>query len=300
MVAVDGARHAPAARPRRLLRRTLLVAALAAAGWLLSVVFAATAAATDSGTDEPVAPPPGTDQPAAEDPAAPGRPTGEPADRPDELEPGVPAEGAPVEAGAADPGRLLASLTSTLSHTLTETQAVTQTVTHTAHEVDHAVATYSVDVAGTAEQVVGMAVTTERTTATPAPRAAPVRAAPKPARPHVPPAIPASDATAALAPAHPPRPAAAASDQLTPSPADRNGEHADRHGPESPDKAPAPAAPGGTSVSSSHDNAGGARGTHGVLTDSAPLPRPAAGFTTRSRATDATGRVTGLPATSPD
>ena len=78
------------------------------------------------------------------------------------------------------------------------------------------------------------------------------------------------------------------------------GTHAGRPSQEQPVKTPAPIAPGGSSVSSSHDNSSGARATSGVPAASTTLPPTAAGHTTRSRAADATGRVAGLPATSPD
>ncbi len=46
VVAVEGARSAPAGRIRRALRRSLLIAGLAAAGWLLTALFATSASAT--------------------------------------------------------------------------------------------------------------------------------------------------------------------------------------------------------------------------------------------------------------
>ncbi|HEY0450361.1 hypothetical protein, partial [Actinophytocola sp.] len=128
--------------------------------------------------------------------------------------------------------------------------------------------------------------------------------------PAVPPATPALPATIGIAPEHTPRAAEGAVTPRTTSSrpgsaadraTDRTAEHADKPGPDQPVKAPAaPVAPGGTSVSSAHDNSGGARGTHGMLTAQATLRPSAAGFTTRSRAADATGRVAGLPAISPD
>lgn len=66
-----------------------------------------------------------------------------------------------------------------------------------------------------------------------------------------------------------------------------------------PVKAPAPNSPGST-ASSAHDSFGGARGTHGVLTVQATLHPADAGFTSRSRAVNAAGRSAGLPACSPD
>jgi hypothetical protein len=67
-----------------------------------------------------------------------------------------------------------------------------------------------------------------------------------------------------------------------------------------PVKTPSAPASTGTTVSASHDSSGGARGTHGVLAPHDTLHPADAGFTTRSRAVNAAGRVPGLPASSPD
>jgi len=72
-------------------------------------------------------------------------------------------------------------------------------------------------------------------------------------------------------------------------------------GPTKPVKVPAPApAGGGSSASTVHDHTSGARGAHGVLSTHPSLEPPSGGFTTRGRAANASGRVAGLPATSPD
>jgi hypothetical protein len=78
-------------------------------------------------------------------------------------------------------------------------------------------------------------------------------------------------------------------------------EHAGQGSP-NPQPAKVPSAPVGPSstVHSTHDSSGGARGTHGVLSSPTTLHPADAGFTTRSRAVNAAGRVAGLPASSPD
>jgi cytoskeletal protein RodZ len=321
MVAVDGARSAPTTRLRRLLRQSLLVAALAAAGWLLSALFASTASAeapaapadqTDQHADDQTGDPsagrpelparpdrparPGEPAPAGEEPAAAEQPA-PPGAADDEASEGAPATAEPAHHGL---GAVLGGVTNAL------TSVVTHVVTQTVHQVDHTVATLTSTVLGTAEQALaqdqvvaarpeqnatGIARTATAPTPVPAPRKQP--------------AIPALPSTAVLAQNHTPRAPVATPHRTSTTPrhdADRHdaGQHADGPGRERPIDIPAPVAPGGTSVSNAHDSAGGARTTHGVLTASATLPPAAAGYTTRSRAADATGRVSGLPATSPD
>ncbi|MPZ79801.1 MAG: hypothetical protein GEV28_05130 [Actinophytocola sp.] len=125
---------------------------------------------------------------------------------------------------------------------------------------------------------------------------------PVPAAPPALPATPALPPTIVIAPEHTPRAAVAVgTPQSTSSQPGSAAEHADESGPGRPVKAPAaPVAPGGTAVSTAHDNAGGARGPHGMLAAQTSLQLSASGFTTRSRAADVTGRVVGLPAISPD
>lgn len=314
VVAVNGASSAPAGRLRRQLRRGLLIAALAAAGWVLSVLFATTASATAEPPAEHTAHPessdtstqePGTEP--AEEPAtepAPGPdadpaegPDSEPAEPPATEAPDAPSEPSneqatePADGDSKPSGGLLGGVTHT----------VTNTVSHAVHQVTHTVSALT----GTAgrtippalDQVIGLlqppAGATLPDTAQPGARV-PVPAAP--------PASPASPAPLALAPEHTPRLAVTTTPQRTSVPhgITETGAHAAKHRPGKPVESPAPLGPGSTSVSSAHDNAGGARCVHGVLTVSTALPAPAAGFTTRGRAADATGRVAGLPATSPD
>jgi hypothetical protein len=314
MVAVDGASSAPTTRLRRLLRRSLLVAALAAAGWLLSALFASTASAetpappadlTDQHTDDPADGPPElparpdaptrSDKPAsvAEDRAE--RPA-EPGTADDEESAGAPAIGESAHQGL---GAVLGGVTNAL------TSVVTHVVTQTVHQVDatvaNTVATLTSTVLDTAEQVlaqdqVAAAQPQENPTGI-----APTATTPTPVpAPRQPPAIPATLSTAALAQDHTSRAPVATQHRTNTAPQHDAGRHVSRPGPAHPLDVPAPVAPGGTSVSNAHDSAGGARTTHGVLSASATLPPAPAGYTTRSRAADATGRVSGLPATSPD
>jgi hypothetical protein len=116
------------------------------------------------------------------------------------------------------------------------------------------------------------------------PPAAPVVAPPTPAPPVAPPVV---------VPVVPAAPAAAPDSGTT--------DHAGQGGSEpQPVKTPAAPASSGATVSTAHDNAGGARGTYGVLPSQATFHPADAGFTTRSRAVNAAGRAAGLPASSPD
>ncbi|MGH3762300.1 hypothetical protein [Actinophytocola sp.] len=368
MDAVDGPNRAPVGRLRRLLRRSLLVAALAAAGWLLSVLFATSASAEAPAVPNEKRPTdhPGTpsttpnDDPAtnpADDPAA--RPAGSPVENPVEApatnptdgpttDPAgtpatgpvtEPAEKPPTDEPAEEPTVDAATDPDATTRPATPqsatragpqqaatpaaqqsagglgglvgglTQAATHTVTHTAHEVTHTVVALSSAAVDHSNQ----AVTALLATPSGQPflrlpdlgRIAPLDPAGKeravPAHiatvPTAPPANLALPSTAAFASDHTTH---AAVPQRTSIEHSVPGEHADKPGPGHPVQPPAPFAPGGTSVSNAHDIPGGARGTHGVLAASTSLPPPAAGFTTRSRAADATGRIAGLPATTPD
>lgn len=252
VLSVDEARSAPAGRYHRLLRRTLLIAALAAGGWLLSILFATSASA-------------------AEEPTTEHSVTG--------TSSALPADESTGLFGAVE-----TALTGT----------VVDAVDHTA-ALGHAVT-------GTAEQVVARAEQPRPIDVPPAAhlaKPAEPAAAPRPAAAQKPPVTPAFPAFVATAPVHHPRPAAPPSRaDHAPAPVT---EHAGRHTPTEPAKSPAPASPGATSAAGTADSAGNARGLHAVLSASAPLlPPTAAGFTTRSRAADTTGRISGLPATSPD
>src|SRR4051794_19732432 len=265
VVSVDEARSAPAGPRHRMLRRALLVATVAAGGWLLSALFAAPASA-------------------AEEPSVTG------------------ADPAPVEQPAIEAATaptVVTGVQSTTAGLVEVSGAVQRTVAHTVAALGRA-ATETVlqaDIRG--EQAVRQVAASQATTRS-VPRAA-EQVAPRKPVPHKPPATPAHPKSAATAPEHSPGPAAPKSRAEHAPIAMHVDEHADNHVPTAPAKPPAPAASSATSVSGSADNAGGARGAVGELSAQAPLLAPtAAGYTTRSRAADATGRVDGLPATSPD
>jgi hypothetical protein len=307
-----------------VLRRGLAVAALAAAGWLLSVVFATSAAATD----EPAAPPPAAGHPGADPADQPAQdpaeddPAGQPSEPPAEPPAEDPAEDPatePAEEPASDPAAspggepvwpvdeqpqtmaasaqsgplddFLAGVADSMEHLDHSITAFTGTVQTTA---GHAI--------GPAHQLVARSDLDLTRLAAPAGPTGAERAAapPAPRAPPLSPATPAFSGTsqddASGAAVDPPRRAPAGH----PGAHDPAGDHAGRPGRDEPVKTPAaPVAPG-TSVSGSHDGPGSARGIHGVLTEQATFTPEQAGFTTRSRAADATGRVAGLPATSPD
>ena len=260
VLSVDEARSAPAGRRHRLLHRALLVAALAAGGWLLSVLFATSASATEEPSVTGIAP-------AAEQP---GTATG--------LAVGGVAS---TSTGVAE---VFAEVQRTVTHTVAALGQAATEATQTDIRGEHS-----------APQVAG-----SQAIARNVPRAA-EQAAPRSTVPHRPPATPAHPASVATAPEHHPGPAAPPSRAEHAPTATHPDEQVGTHVPTAPAKPPAPAAPSATSMSGSADNAGGARGASSEPSTQAPLPSPsAAGYTTRSRAAEATGRVDGLPATSPD
>jgi hypothetical protein len=264
MVAEDGVNSARAGRARRLLRRSLLTGVLAAAGWLLAALFSTPASAATHATELPPQPP---------------RPT------------------PPAAGHAAGLTGLLGSLTNT----------VTGTVTDTVRQVDHTLGALTrTPLFPSREPLHG------NRPLDPLARSAPGLAAPAPTARYEPPATPALPATVAPALAPTPREPA---DTPRPSTPVRTETHiagiatgtalgeahpqAGRH-PDRPLRSPAPLAPTATCSVSAHDDSGGARGVLGVLPAATMLPPPAPGYTTRSRAADATGRVAGIPATTPD
>lgn len=116
-----------------------------------------------------------------------------------------------------------------------------------------------------------------------------------------PPVVPPPNTTTPVPPAVTAAPAAPAAPAAAQDLGYAAAEHADDGVPEpEPVKAPGGSGGSGTTASTTHDNSGGARGTHGVLSTQSELHPADAGFTTRSRAADAAGRVAGLPASSPD
>ncbi len=244
----------------RLLRRGLLVAAIAAAGWLLSVLFAGAASADEQPTD-------------------------------------------PTQAQKTESGGLLGGLVGGLTGGVTDlTGSLVDTTgdllspappAESAPVRDQepildlpALLTGSSSGSASTDRSDGLPRMDLAPAATPA---QPVVVPPPPAvvAPPVPPVPPATPA--AVVPAPPP----AAPNSAT--------EHAGGGHPEpQPVKTPAAPAGSGTTAANSHDNSGGAKGTHGVLPAQATLHPADAGFTTRSRAVNAAGRAAGLPASSPD
>jgi hypothetical protein len=249
----------------RLLRRFLLVAALAAAGWLLSVVFAGSA-----GADE-----------------APGQ--------------------SQTSQSSGLLGGLVNGLTGALGGVTNTVSGITESLVDTSADAQQPAPAQDqapiVDLPGllpgsssgsaatTREPLLDLTPDQPRAATPPVvtPQPPVVVAPPTPPEPVIPaPVVPP-------APPTPPAPPAAADSGSPTSEQAGDGAPAPR-----PVKAPTTPANSGTTVSSSHDSSGGARHTHGVLPAQATLHPADAGFTTRSRAVDAAGRVAGLPASSPD
>ena len=249
----------------RLLRRGLLVAAVAVAGWLLGVLFAGPASA------QPLPP---QDQQQTHD----------------------------RQPGGGLLGGLLSGVTGALAG-LTETVVDTTTGLLTPVVLpmpDHDVHPPIVPTAPSGGSSAGTATTARAETpppvveAPPVAPAAPVVVAP-PRQPVVVVSVPKPVTRQVVVPVAPPAPVVQETADSTAA------EHAGRGDPvPQPVKAPAAPAGSGATVSSAHDSSGHARGTHGVLGTQTTLHSADAGFTTRSRAVDAAGRAAGLPASSPD
>jgi hypothetical protein len=253
----------------RLLRRGLLVVTVAAAGWLLSAVFAGSASADELPGDRP-----GTQQ----------QPSG----------------------GLL--GSLLGGVTNTLTSLTDSVVDVTGSVLDTTSTLLSPITQPATEPIVDVPEILPVddwsgANSADRPLIPPAPSVPPApSAAPVPpvsVAPAPPPAAPAPVRVAPVAsePAVAPVPRQAVANDNE----DGTGQHANRDPAPEPVKTPAdPSAPG-TTVSAAHDTWGGARGTHGVLISHATLAHPAdAGFTTRSRAANAAGRDTGLPVSTPD
>lgn len=252
-----------AVEPSRLLRRALLVAAVAAASWVLSAVFANVASADEL---------PGDDTQAY---------------RSDDVL-----------------GDLLGGLTDVVGGVTDRVADIGGSLVDTSGDVlppssspevrDPIAETPPGSSSGSASADRGDALPRTEITLPPAPVVRPPAPVvpPPPVAPVAPAPVRKPVVTVPAAPVAPP----AAHDTGSAA-----TEHAGRGEPEpEPTKAPTAPAGSGTTVSTAHDNTGGARGTHGVLTAQAPLHPADAGFTTRSRAVDGAGRVAGLPASSPD
>jgi hypothetical protein len=256
---------APAGRLRRVLRRGLLIAALAAAGWLCGALFSTAAAASAS-------PAPPTEQ------------------QPRGL--------------AGYLGSVTNAVTNTVTHTVRQAvHQVDRTavaLTHAAAPATPEPAGRPVAASPAPVQPSGA----ERAAIAPAPTpppeppatpALPVTVAPAAEHPPRAPVDPTSQRTSAAGVPDGIHSAVRADQQA------EEDARATRHSPGQPDRSPAtPVAPSGTSGYTAHDTGVGGRGVLGVLTDSAPRPPPAVGHATRGSAANATGRVAGLPATAPD
>ncbi|TDV46918.1 hypothetical protein [Actinophytocola oryzae] len=256
----------------RLLRRGLLVAAVASAGWLLSVVFAGVASAEEAQADQTV------DEPQAQtlrDPS--GGLLGD-------LLGGL----TDTLGGVADKvGDFTGSLVDTsadfLSPSLTAPQGHAPIL-----DVPSLPSSGSAADGSTTDESDGSLPRVDVVTTT-APAAPPEL--PPPPLLVIPDAQPFPVTQPAVAQAAAPGPAA----QHTASEQAGSGDHEP-----APVKTPAAPCGTGTAVSASHDNPGNARGTHGVLPTQDTLHPADAGFTTRGLAGGAAGRVAGLPASSPD
>lgn len=263
----------------RLLRRALLVAAVAAAGWLLSAALAGTASADELPDD--------------------GTRNG--------------TQNQKLQSGNGLLGGLIGGLSNVLTGATDTVTDVTGTLLRPPADLLPPIADEPpapeepvVDLPSTlpagsssggaaTDRADASDVAVSRTdTAVPAPVATP-------AVPVVPPPAPVVAAPVRQEPAAPPVVAAPAAPVAAEDSGSGAAEQAGEGGSQpQPVKAPATPAGSGTTVSSTHDNPGSARGTHGVLPTQATLHPADAGFTTRSRAGDAAGRATGLPASSPD
>lgn len=335
VIAVDGAIQAPVAGSR--LRRFLLILALGVAGWLLSVLFAATAIAAPH---DPVTDPPATEEPVAEEPAA-EEPVGEapteeaPVEEPTAVEP-QPDSTQPDSSGSAS------------TEAAVETAPEAEVMVAPEPEPEPAVAPEPRPTAqpssgggllggllGVVTNLAGAVLDTTGTLLDPVvdPPSDPIVDVPEllPAPDgwtwgggsssgsaetvRAEPAAPTSYAVAPAAPAVP-APAAAVTQPTTrfvepaaprqpilpaPEPSDADQAQHGSGGDRLPGKVPAaPAAPAGPTASAGHDHSGGVRGLHGVLVARTTLEPGDAGFTTRSRAVNAAGRTAGLPAATPD
>jgi hypothetical protein len=263
VVVVNGAKG----RLSGLLRRGLLVAAMAGVGWLLSVGFSAAAAA-------------------------------------DEL-PGDDSSNYRTQSGGGGLlGGLLGGVTSTLTGlTDTVTQLAGAVLDTTSSLLSPVITPPDQPILDIPEILPAPADGSSNPgSATPDRSDAVVEAAPvvAPAPPVAPPLAPVVEVAPVLAAVKPAAVVPPAAPVVAKNADGNAAEHANRGDSDpQPVKAPAPNSPGST-ASSAHDSFGGARGTHGVLTTQATLHPADAGFTSRSRAVSAAGRAAGLPACSPD
>lgn len=255
VVAVNGVRTPASGLVRRLLRRTVLVAAFTGAGWLLGLLFAGGASAT-------------------------------PLPEPDDELP--PAHLTQVTGHLAQLDDLLAGLTKSVTGTVDATVADLPALLTPPRPDPAATPPESpsplpvvdpVTEAPTADEPV--AVTRTRTPA--APRAPPVTvtSAPEPTPGQATPTAPVRRAS---------------------GPSGDTGVTVSGHVHQAPrpDKAPAPRPGGDPMATAVHDNYAGVRGTQGVLAAPVVFEPPPAGFSAHGHTAAVSGRMAGLPATSPD
>jgi hypothetical protein len=246
----------------RLLRRGLLVAAIAAAGWLLGAVFAGPASADEL-----------------------------PRDQTQTRE----------QSSGGLLGGLLGGITQTVTELTDTVVDITGSVVDTATTLLPPVTQPGQEPIVDVPELLPVddwtgSSGTDRVDPAPAP--APVPAAQLVA-PAAQPVAPAPVQAVAPVPPAAPAPARSAAQEKTTT--DAAGHHAGTGSAPEPVKTPAgPSAPSST-ASAAYSDSGGARGTHGVLVSHTTLTHPAdAGFTTRSRAVNAAGRDAGLPVSTPD
>lgn len=254
----------------RLLRRGLLVAAIAAAGWLLSAVFAGSASAETRSDGQPQT----QEQPS----------------------------GGLLGGLLGGVTRTVTGLTDTVVGITTPITDATSSLLVPAEKQAPEPAVEMPVVLPADGWSTGTAETERVETPPPAPAPAPEPVTAPAPKPVVPQAAPVEAVAAPVATA--PKPAAAPVIAPRTAVAEEHDPAGDRAGTGSdpePVKSPAgPSAPG-TSAAAAHDHSGNARATHGLLVSHATPTHPAdAGFTTRSRAVNAAGRDAGLPASTPD
>jgi hypothetical protein len=262
----------------RLLRRGLLVIAIAAGGWLLSVVFAGTASADEPPSDDARVP--------TQSGGLLGSLVGGLTDTLGGVAHGLTGLGGSVVDTAGDIlSPIVEPIVNPIVDPIVDSPAGPVVDVPSLLPVDSSSGSVVTDKYNPSRSLTNLV---PETVAQPLPAPVVVLPAPEreqPTAPTAPPVIPAP-----VTPVMPVVP-------------DEGGaaEHAGQGGSlPHPAKAPVAPAGSGTTVSTAHDNSGGARGTHGVLTSQATLHPADAGFTTRSRAVDAAGRAAGLPASSPD
>jgi hypothetical protein len=258
----------------RLLRRALLVAGVALAGWLLSLVFASVASADEAPPDDTT--------------------------HTDGLVSGLVGGLTDTLGGVAD--RLGGTWVDTSGDAAPDVMPEPDPILDLPSILPSGSSSGSSSSGSSSSGSASGSAATDRNDVVP--QVADVAAAPPPAPvapAPAPPPAPVVVRTPEPAPAPRPVVSVPAAPPVAQDPGGNAAEQAGNGDPEpQPVKSPPAPASSGTTVSASHDSSGGARGTHGVLPAQASLHPADAGFTTRSRAVDAAGRSPGLPATSPD